>query len=185
MGARVESLLIVEDSPELLRALAEASKDWTVSVHLASTIAAARNVLARVRPEVVLLDVCLPDGDALSLVEDLRALQPLPIVIAISGAATPTQTFRLAQAGVRGFLAKPLDLARLESVWDEALKEPPQLGAQVRASIGRVPLQQLEGWLRKTAVTEALARSHGSVRGAARLLRISRQLLQHILHGER
>jgi hypothetical protein len=56
---------------------------------------------------------------------------------------------------------------------------------QLRAVIGRVPLQEIEVWVRETAVAEALARSRGSIRGAARLLGMSRQRLQHILHGKR
>lgn len=56
---------------------------------------------------------------------------------------------------------------------------------QLRTVIGRVPLQEIERWVRETAVTEALGRSRGSIRGAARVLGMSRQRLQHILHGKR
>lgn len=174
-------LLIVEDSSRLAQALAEALRTRAKRVSIAPTLAAARALLASDPPSVVLLDVALPDGDSLSLLDDLRAVQPLPHLIAMSGAASPEQTFRLAQAGARAFLTKPLALDQLEEVWTRTLSTPPDLGQHLRAQVGAAPLHALEDYVRDTLVDEALARAEGSVRGAARLLGISRQLLQQIL----
>lgn len=148
---------------------------------VASDLATARRVIAGDPPSVVILDVALPDGDSLSLLPLLRVARPQPPVIAMSGSASPDQGFRLAEAGVRAFLPKPIDLTSLEAAWNRALSRAPDLTPHLRAQVGSVPLHDLEEQVRHTVVEEALARTTGSVRGAARLLGISRQLLQQIL----
>jgi two-component system, response regulator RegA len=49
--------------------------------------------------------------------------------------------------------------------------------------VGRVPLHELEAEVRHAMLGEAIARAEGSRRGAARLLSVSRQLMQHMLRG--
>ncbi|HLT31105.1 MAG TPA: response regulator [Myxococcaceae bacterium] len=178
---RSPHLLIVEDSGRLANTLAEVLRPRVSRISIAPTLASARAVMASDPPSVVLLDVALPDGDSLSLMEDLRAIRPLPHVIAMSGSASPDQSFRLGQAGARAFLTKPLALDALEEVWTRTLAAPPDLEPHLRAQVGGAALHDLEGYVRATLVDEAMARSEGSVRGAARLLGISRQLLQQIL----
>lgn len=182
---RVRHLLLVEDSESLACVLEDALRPHAEHITHAPTLAAARGVLRDHPPDAVIMDVSLPDGTSDALLEDLHAVEPLPHVIAISGSATAEQAFRLAAGGVRAFVPKPLDLAQLEAVWTETLSRPPDLVHALRASAGQVPLHQLEGIVRATLVDEALAKSRGSVRGAAKLLRISRQLLQHILNSRR
>ncbi|RKH18842.1 response regulator [Corallococcus praedator] len=182
---RARHLLLVEDSKRLASVLEDALRSRAERITHVTTLAAARQVLREQPPDAVLLDVSLPDGTSDSLLADLQAVEPLPHVIAISGNATAEQAFRLASGGVRAFIPKPLDLARLEAVWTQTLARPPDLVHALRASAGQVPLHQLEGVVRNTLVDEALAKSQGSVRGAAKLLRISRQLLQHILNGRK
>jgi two-component system response regulator RegA len=182
---RVRHLLLVEDSESLAGVLVETLRSRAERISHVSTLAAARQVLREEPPDAVLLDVSLPDGTSDSLLEDLQAVEPLPYVIAISGSATAEQAFRLASGGVRAFVPKPLDLAKLEAVWTETLARPPDLVHALRASTGQVPLHDLESVVRDTLVDEALAKSQGSVRGAAKLLRISRQLLQHILNARK
>ena len=63
------------------------------------------------------------------------------------------------------------------------LEKPPRLTPRLRAAVGIVGLKEVEALARRTMVEEALARESGSRRGAARLLRISRQLLQHAIRS--
>jgi len=169
----------------LARAIEDALRARFERCTHAASLAAARHALRSDPPDAVILDVCLPDGASVELLDALYDVEPLPHVIAISGTATAEQAFQLAQGGVRAFLPKPLDLARLEAVWLETLLRPPDLASALRASAGRVPLHDFESFVRDTLVDEALAKSEGSIRGAAKLLHISRQLLQHILSGRK
>lgn len=174
-------LLIVEDVPALAQTLGRALKPYAREVVIASSLTEARASLAAQPPDAVLLDVNLPDGSGLSLMDSLRALTPWPRVIAISGSATPEETFRLAQAGVRAYVPKPIQLPQLEAAWRGAFEQPPDLLPWVKASVGHVPLKELEAQVRGAMVDEAIAQSRGNRRGAARMLEVSRQLLQQIL----
>ncbi|HMJ14489.1 MAG TPA: response regulator [Polyangiaceae bacterium] len=173
--------LIVEDDEGLRRNIGAALSARGFEVHAVASIAEARRALDQSTPDLIVLDVALPDGRAHDLVEVLRRRSPTPAVVAMSGAAAPDETFELAQAGVRAFLRKPIGLRELEAAVDRALTEPPELEQHVRSAVGHLPIRDVEQLVRSTMVNEALARAGGSRRSAARVLDISRQLLQHIL----
>jgi two-component system response regulator RegA len=179
----LERILVVEDVETLARRLAEALAAPGRVVRHVQTVHDAWRELLEFRPELLVTDVVLPDGTAVDLLERGRAQDSAPAVVAISGAADPGASFRLAQLGVRAFLKKPVTLPALDLAVSRALNEPPDLAPHLRGSVGRRPVREVEGEVRRTMVKEALARSGGSRRGAARLLSISRQLLQHVLRG--
>ncbi|HEX5659135.1 MAG TPA: response regulator [Polyangiales bacterium] len=173
-------LLVVEDNASLRATLCTALRAMTgEEVVGAEGTAACAEVLRVFTPSLVVLDVELQDGDAFDVFEQILELPVIPRVVVVSGVAGPEQAFRLAQLGVSRFVQKPLDLAALEEAVLRA--EPPNIAAHVRNAVGQVPLQDLEELVRTTMLREALARSEGNRRGAARILRISRQLLQHML----
>lgn len=176
-------ILIVEDNPALRRSLEEALLARAPTVVACGTVTEARELLARVRPDLLVLDVALPDGDAFDVLTAAQALEVAPVVVAMSGEAGPDQSFLLAQRGVRAYVRKPFALDALDRALDVALTTAPDLAPLVRAAVGHMPVRDVERDVRRTMVTEALARSGGSKNGAAKLLRISRQLLQHIVRA--
>lgn len=175
--------LVVEDNTALLRTLERTLMGNGYAVRTCTTVAEARDVLSEWHPQMLLLDVELPDGDAFDVLREASGLPVAPVVIAMSGVAGPSESFRLAQLGVRSYLTKPLKLEALEQAIEEALRTPPDMTPHVRAQVGHVPVRELERHVRRTMVKEALARAGGSRRGAARLLQVSRQLLQHMLRS--
>ncbi|MBN9159754.1 MAG: hypothetical protein BGO98_42635 [Myxococcales bacterium 68-20] len=179
----MQRLLIIEDDPSLRRALVAALSTHAAVVRACSTVAEARATLPDFRPELMVLDVSLPDGDAFDVLASAHALPAMPIVIGISGEARADQAFRLAQRGVRAFIPKPLDLATLERALSSVLAEPPDLVPHLRAAVGCAPVREVEAVVRRTMVSEALGRTRGSKNGAAKILRVSRQLLQHMVRG--
>lgn len=62
---------------------------------------------------------------------------------------------------------------------------PEELVAPLRASVGERTLAEIEQATRRVMVMEALARAGGTKAGAARILGVSRQFLQHILRGQK
>lgn len=178
---RVQRLLIVEDSRALSSALRAALTPTVEEISTAHSLAEARSELRARTPDAIILDVHLPDGESTELLDEIRALRPLPHVVALSGTARADQAFQLAQAGVRAFVPKPLDLERFEKVWLETLSKPAELEAALRSTVGHVPMATVQETVRGALLDEALARSGGSRRGAAKLLSISRQLLQYLL----
>jgi DNA-binding NarL/FixJ family response regulator len=101
------TVLIVDDHVafrESARALLEA-EGFTVLGAVASGAAAVAAV-ERLRPDVVLLDVELPDLDGFAVAERLAVLTGPPIVVLISGRDAGAYRVRLAAAPARGFLPK-------------------------------------------------------------------------------
>jgi two-component system repressor protein LuxO len=108
-------LLLVEDTPSLAllyrSVLARAGYD----VVAATTLAEARTECSRARPGLVLLDLQLPDGDGLDLLDTLRSESPETRVIVITANGSINRAVQAMRAGAFDFLVKPFDEARLLS----------------------------------------------------------------------
>lgn len=159
-------------------------KQISVRVDRAGSLAEVR-ALEAAPYDLVLLDFVLPDGTGAEVLALLAGRGPLPIVIAISGETGPEEAFLLAQNGVRAFLRKPFGLRALQELVEKSLSDPPDPLPLVRGAVGKKPLKAIEDDVREAMVNEALARTRGSVRAAASLLGISRQMLGHILKKDR
>lgn len=181
IAARCDRLLIVEDNERLLRALTVTLARRASEIRSAATVAEAISLICTWHPDTLVLDFSLPDGNAFDVLRFLAEAKLTPVLVAISGVAAPKESFQLAQLGVRAFVPKPIAPELLESAFDDALRTVPDLTPLVRAAVGHRSVREVEEQVRATMVSEALERSRGSLSGAARMLAISRQLLQHIL----
>ena len=170
-------VLIVEDHKPLRQALARAARGWGAEVLEAGSIREAFECLAQA-PDLVIVDVALPDGNARPIVEHAVKQRPAPAVIAMSGQASAEEAFELARLGARRYLPKPISLEDLTRSVDEALGDRPDLAPLVAAHVGNTPMRQVLDEVRGVMVDEALARKHGSRSGAARILGVSRQAVQ-------
>jgi CheY-like chemotaxis protein len=120
------TMLAVEDSrfaSEALRLLCQRSG---ARLRRVETLAAARRHLAVYRPDVVLVDLGLPDGNGLDLIRDLTRPGALDaLVLAISG--DPGQWSAAVRAGAAGFIEKPLEtLAGFQQIILSHLKVQPR-----------------------------------------------------------
>lgn len=183
MGKTLERVLVVEDNQAFGASLTAALARQVKDVRWAASVAEASTLLRDWQPQLALLDVVLPDGTALDVVDLLARGAPAPALVAMSGEAEPEQAFALAQRGVRSYLPKPLSVEALEAALVSAHSAAPDLAPYLRQVVGHTGLKVFEGQVREVMVDEALARADGSRRGAARLLEVSRQLLQHILRN--
>ncbi|KAB2906575.1 MAG: response regulator [Kofleriaceae bacterium] len=177
----VERVLVVEDNRSLLRTLEEALRARFPDVRAGRGIADVSRLIDGWSPDLVILDFQLADGDARSVL-DLAALrEPAPVVVAVSGEASPVDTFELAHRGVRAFIPKPVTLDELERAIAVALETAPRLEPHLRQAVGHHGLAAMTEEVRAVMIDEALARAAGSRRAAARILDTSRQLLQYLL----
>jgi DNA-binding NtrC family response regulator len=174
---------LVVQAEGLARKTAEQVGRVATEVHVATSIDEARALLAQTLPELAVLDLDLDEEAAFELLSGHRGHTPAWIVV--GDHAEPVQAFRLGQLGVRSYLPKPLDTALLERELHAALERAPDLTPHLRAVVGHLPVHEIERMARKTMMTEALARSRGSKTGAAKLLCVSRQLLQHMVRGQK
>jgi two-component system, OmpR family, response regulator len=108
-------VLIVDDSPELLDLVDRALARDGHEVRLATTIAAARRQIADRAPELMVLDLELPDGTGIELCRALRREQArFPILLLTAHGEVPQRVAGL-DAGADDFLAKPFAIAELRA----------------------------------------------------------------------
>ena len=181
-----ERVLVVEDDAALCAAIARIVSGWgELELSEAATAAEARSLLAEPPPpDLVIIDVHLPDETAFGVLESAQKLSPAPIVVAMSGKASPDEAFRLAQAGVRAYLPKPFSIQELASSAETASSEAPDLDPLITAWVGRVPMRELQRKVRRVMLKEALAQTEGSRSGAARLLHVTRQAVQQMVRSK-
>jgi len=83
----VTAILLVEDDLEAARSLSEALESGGYRVRIAGTGSEARSIVEQVGPDLILLDLMLPDTDGLILTAVLKTLTNAPIIIC-SGATS-------------------------------------------------------------------------------------------------
>ena len=116
------TILICDDEPSL-RELMRVSLDGGYSFAEAGDTAEALELADRIRPDLVLLDVMMPGGSGLAVIEQLRRHPQLcrtPVVV-VSAFATDTDRLAATDAGADAFLGKPFDPDELVAVIEELL----------------------------------------------------------------
>ncbi|GAA1985372.1 response regulator transcription factor [Catenulispora subtropica] len=112
-------ILVVDDEPQILRALRINLKARAYEVETAERGVDALAAAARRQPDLVLLDLGLPDMDGLDVIVGLRGWTDLPIVV-LSGRSEQTEKVRVLDAGADDYMTKPFAmeelLARLRAV---------------------------------------------------------------------
>jgi DNA-binding response OmpR family regulator len=106
--SRTKTALVVDDEDQLLRLMTRVLERAGHRVHAAATGEAARQLFREHDPEIVLLDVMMPDGDgAERLLPEFLAVRPTLRVILTSGAALPASLEALLGRIGGDFLCKP------------------------------------------------------------------------------
>jgi len=111
----VPHALLIDDDPGTLRALAEWVEQEAFSVSTAANLEQARAALDDSIPDLVVIDLHLPDGTGLELLEDLRDL-PETQVLMVTGQGSINSAVEAMRGGVVDYLTKPVDLRRLRRI---------------------------------------------------------------------
>ncbi len=110
---RVPHALLVDDDPGSLEALDELIRRSGFTTSTAGSLEAARQELEHCAPDLAILDLDLPDGGGLELVEPLRHQAE---IVVLTGNATIDSAIAAVRSGVSDYLVKPVDVERLERV---------------------------------------------------------------------
>lgn len=118
-------VLVVDDEIGVRELLREILEDSGYRVTTASSAAEAHRSLKADRPDVVLLDLSLPDADGLSLIRSWSSSGRLaaPVVV-LSGYATIDNAVEATRMGASDFLEKPIALQKLLAAVKRAISEP-------------------------------------------------------------
>ncbi len=120
------TVLVVDDEPQILRALRINLRVRHYDVQVAGTGAQALEVAAKHPPDLVVLDLGLPDLDGVEVIQGLRGWTDAPIIV-LSGRADSTDKVEALDAGADDYVTKPFNME--------------ELLARMRAVIRRVPAE--------------------------------------------
>ncbi len=110
----VGSAVVVEDDVNTAFALTKAISAMGYSVRVAGTLKEARGLMQDEPPDVVLLDVTLPDGDGLDLLTNNQGYKNAQFVI-VTGDPTQQVAVRCLRSRVSDFLIKPVSMLQLQT----------------------------------------------------------------------
>jgi DNA-binding NtrC family response regulator len=127
------NILVVDDEHGIRELLWEILNDEGHNVELAENAAQARAARLRERPDLVLLDIWMPDTDGVTLLKEWSAAGALTMpVIMMSGHATIDTAVEATKIGALAFLEKPVTLQKLLKAVEQGLS---------RSAVGKLPLQ--------------------------------------------
>lgn len=155
-----EKVLVVDDDQQGRWALVEALRGWGYEVTEADTVARGDSAYNAELPALVLLDINLPDGSGLDLLETIKRERADAIVIMITGRLLAEEVITALRAGAYDFVTKPVNLDELEVTVRNSL-EAGQLRKEVaevrRERSRKFSFKQIIG--NSSAIREVLALS--------------------------
>jgi DNA-binding NtrC family response regulator len=137
-------ILVVDDEPDIRYLVSEILEDEGYKVSTAENGEAARSVYANVHPDLVLLDIWMPDVDGISLLREWSAGgQPACPVVMMSGHGTLETAVEATRLGARDFVQKPLSLAKLLATVRQAMDAQGQASGFAPQTAARPPTEPL------------------------------------------
>jgi DNA-binding NtrC family response regulator len=138
----MQQILVVDDEIGIRELLSEILRDEGYQVRLAENATEARAVRREARPDLVLLDIWMPDTDGITLLKEWSAagLLTMPVVM-MSGHGTIDTAVEATRIGAYDFLEKPIALQKLLAAVGRALKhgERQPQPAPALGILGRAP----------------------------------------------
>lgn len=132
-------ILVVDDEVGIRELLSEILYDEGHTVELAENAAQARAARLRSRPDLVLLDIWMPDTDGVSLLKEWssQGLLDMPVIM-MSGHATVDTAVEATRIGAIDFLEKPITLQKLLKAISSGLARP-VVTTSAQQLVGRAP----------------------------------------------
>ena len=126
----MSTILVVDDELGIRALLSEILTDEGHTVEVAENAAQARLARERQRPDLVLLDIWMPDVDGITLLKEWSSTAQLSMpVIMMSGHGTIDTAVEAMKFGAMAFLEKPITLQKLLRAVEQALAKPAALAA--------------------------------------------------------
>ena len=123
-------ILLVEDNAQILRGNERMLKRRGYDIVTAMTLCETKDCMSSVSPDVIVLDIMLPDGNGLDFMRELREKSNIPILL-LSGLTTPEDIVRGLDDGGDDYLTKPYDfsvlLAHIEALLRRSAHIPKHL----------------------------------------------------------
>jgi DNA-binding NtrC family response regulator len=116
-------ILVVDDEPDIRNLLQEILEDEGYEIAVAENGEAARHLHRQRRPDLILLDIWMPDVDGITLLKEWSedGVLPMPVIM-MSGHGTVETAVEATRLGAYDFIEKPLSLAKLLLTVEHALE---------------------------------------------------------------
>jgi DNA-binding NtrC family response regulator len=148
------NILVVDDELGIRDLLSEILNDEGHAVELAENAAQARQARAQYRPDLVLLDIWMPDTDGVTLLKEWVSTGQLTMpVIMMSGHATVETAAEATRIGAFDFLEKPITMQKLLKAVEKGLSKPLSRVGDTALATAMVPAPALHGLTIEQAMT--------------------------------
>jgi DNA-binding NtrC family response regulator len=164
-----DRILVVEDEPVVRFGIRDFLESRGFSVQEAVSLEAARACFQRERPDAIVVDYALPDGNAMDLLAEVHGVDPQLPVVVLTGHGSIDLAVRAIKEGAENFLTKPVELPALAVVLERALENQRNRRRQVarqsrRSRDGIDPFVGTSAAVRELAREAAVAlRSEGPI----------------------
>ena len=161
-----QSVLIVDDEPDIRELLDITLSRMGLQTHSAATLEEAKELVARVQPDLCLTDMRLPDGNGIGLVQYIQQEFPhIPVAMITAHGSVETAISAL-KAGAFDFISKPVELENLRRLISSALQLQADTSqaqdALDQGMIGSAPvIQTLRQQISRLARSQAPVHIHG------------------------
>jgi len=115
-------ILIVDDEHFIRVAFGEALRSWAYETLEADSVSTAIKVFDAEEPAVVLLDIDLPDGSGLDVLNDIKAKRPDTVIVMVTGNVDVPNAIAALRGGAHDFITKPVKLEELRITLKNALE---------------------------------------------------------------
>ena len=129
-------VLIVDDDVNAASTLAELVVEEGFTTSTANNLREGRRQMAIRRPDVVLLDLVLPDGSGMDLIQDVESRETTEIVL-ITGHASMESSIEALRLGAADYLIKPINLTQLQGILSRVAR-PADLKTEINTLRGEL-----------------------------------------------
>jgi two-component system response regulator RegA len=168
----MSEILVVDDDPVFRSALAKAFQRRGLEVREAASVAAARAAAQAAAPDFAVVDLKLPDGSGLDVVDVLHACSPSMRIVVLTGYASIATAVEAMKLGATNYLTKP---ATPEEILRALHQTAPDTSVPIRespTSIARLEWEHIQ---------RVLGEHGGNISATARALNMHRRTLQRKL----
>ncbi len=158
------TMLVIDDEPGILNLVERFASNLRFNVVCHTGGRSALALVSQVRPNLVLLDLRMPEMDGLSMLRAIREFDPVCAVVLMTGYASVDSAIEAVRMGALDYLTKPLDLDRLRGILTTVQKsiERREMLLQIDADVARrfefngmigrsAPMQELFDSIRRLA----------------------------------
>ena len=175
-------VLVVDDEPQILRALRINLRARQYAVDTAATGTEALQAAAAHPPDLVVLDLGLPDMDGTDVIGGLRGWTAVPIIV-LSGRADSADKVDALDAGADDYVTKPFGMDELLARMRAAVRRTPAAEVPPRLRLGDLTVDLAAKRVTRDAGGETSARSEEGVNGDVRLTPTEWHLLEVLLRN--